>query len=338
MSKDQYFVTTEMPGITPDRIFGSTPRPPHVISFDIGGTNTRLLNRDLGQVEQWPTPEDYDQSLDQLYQAVQKLGVVDAAGVAVAGVVEDGFLVMAGELEAHGWVGNDIQGDVADCVGTERRNVTVLNDCVAAGVAQQTHNASRSVFANANNGLVLTYSTGHGGTYFANEADGSTTLVALEPGHEPLWGEAKCGCGSAGHVESYIGGAGIARRFGKDPTDLEDWEWQSRVVPYMAAALAQLIGNLEKNPETRAPEVIYYFGSIAVKQPVVIPTLERLLGDYAQPPGRLFSSPAPKFEPAHYGEDGGLVGARFAAEQNLQSLRSDQNAATEDQILIINNG
>lgn len=276
---------------------------PLIVAVDNGGSNTRIEIRQgiTFRREAYPTPPDYA-------TAVEKIGATacllaggrkfNAAGFSLAGEVDGSRIVKAGQLQAYGWVGKQFKDDVAQALGLEAEAIDLKNDCVAAAKAQQVDNKK---VGGVERGYVESISTGVGGAAFQ-----SGKLIPDEPGHEFLKSGATCGCGQEGCVEAHISGSGISRKFGVHPKELPLERW-AEVVDDATKAHVQLLNRLKKRGFE--PEIIYLFGSMALKVPyLMLPGLSEGLRK-----NRHKLPYVPDVISATYRDDSPLVGAAEAA-------------------------
>lgn len=277
---------------------------PQILTFDNGGTKTRvaLMSGPLmvGEVLQYPTPHAYQQAMEQFTVARDKLmgkRGPDAVGFSIAGAVEAGRIVLAGQLQANGWVGKPFAQDVATALNVSEAQIALLNDCVAGANAERIARQPKEGDA----GAFLAISTGVGGAlYTANE------VYPDEPGHKFLRAGAICGCGEDGHLEAHVSGSGIERQFGRRGEDIPagDPIWQG-VKRDLADGLYMTLMRYEDELGL-AVGTIGFAGSVALGGPRILESLQKdLLG--------MLGERTPLIARAHYLDESGLYGAAFAA-------------------------
>lgn len=279
-----------------------------VLTIDNGGTNTRVARggEQLGRIEAYKTPRDYGQAIRNLAATAAVLldgKRPDAVGFSVAGKVEDGRIVSAGELQANGWTGRPFAEDVASELGVSPERVVLLNDCAAGANAERTARQPKD----GDTGAFMVLSTGFGGALYTRDE-----LIADEPGHYYLRDGAVCGDGQEGHIEAHIGGAGIARKYGVRGENIphDDPRWQEIKGDFhegMARTLTRY-----KNDYGRELQVVGFTGSVALGGPDMLGDLRRNLN------ARLGSN-APRIDEAVYRDESGLYGAAFAAYELLRT-------------------
>lgn len=285
---------------------------PVLVAIDNGATNTRILavhGEEVLGATNYPTPRSYEDAIEKISFASAVLldeKSPDGMGYAVAGDIQEGVIVGAGQLEEYGWVGHSLADDTAEIVGVEPARIEVMNDCVAAANAQRNANKQAK---ETDTGYVVTISTGFGGAGFKGDE-----LIPDEAGHYFLRDGAICGCGKVGCAEAHISGSGIERKFGIPAEDLPKELW-NQVLYDMGEAHAQLIERL-RSEKGLNPHTLYFFGSVALKQAAVLPAIASGL---RRNQNRLRNR-IPYLEEATYGDDSGLVGARYAALARAQAI------------------
>jgi polyphosphate glucokinase len=139
----------------------------HVLGIDIGGsgvkaapvdTSTGLLLAERRKLET-PQPATPDAVAAVVAQLVTDFGWTGAAGVTFPGVVVDGIVSTAANVD-HSWIGTDAAKAFGGATGL---TVTVLNDADAAGVAEMRFGAGKGERGTV---LMLTFGTGIGSALF----------------------------------------------------------------------------------------------------------------------------------------------------------------------------
>jgi polyphosphate glucokinase len=139
----------------------------HVLGIDIGGsgvkaapvdTSTGLLLAERHKLET-PQPATPDAVAGVVAQLVTDFGWTGAAGITFPGVVVDGIVNTAANVD-HSWIGTDAAKAFGGATGLA---VTVLNDADAAGVAEMRFGAGKGERGTV---LMLTFGTGIGSALF----------------------------------------------------------------------------------------------------------------------------------------------------------------------------
>jgi polyphosphate glucokinase len=141
----------------------------HVLGIDIGGTGIKAAPVDTATGEltaerqklATPHPATPDAVVDVVAQLVQAFDWTGPAGVTFPGVVVDGVIHTAANLD-HAWIGVDA---VKAFEAGTRLTPTVLNDADAAGVAEMRFGAGKGVGGTV---LLLTFGTGIGSALFTD--------------------------------------------------------------------------------------------------------------------------------------------------------------------------
>ncbi|MBB5785113.1 polyphosphate--glucose phosphotransferase [Nonomuraea jabiensis] len=153
----------------------------NVLGIDIGGSGIKGAPVDIeaGELVQerlripTPQPSKPDEVAEAVAEIVKHFGWSGPVGVTFPGVVKDGVVRTAANVD-HSWIGVD----AAKLFG----GATVLNDADAAGVAEVTYGHGRGQRGTV---LVLTFGTGIGSALFTD----GTLVPNTELGHLELRGK-----------------------------------------------------------------------------------------------------------------------------------------------------
>jgi polyphosphate glucokinase len=219
----------------------------HVLGIDIGGTGIKAAPVDTATGEltaerqklTTPHPATPDAVVDVVAQLVKAFHWTGPAGVTFPGVVVNGVIRTAANLD-HAWIGVDA---VKAFEASTKLPVTVLNDADAAGVAEMRFGAGKGVGGTV---LLLTFGTGIGSALFT---DG-----VLVPNTE------------FGHVE--IRGKDAERRaseLAREEHELSWGAWAGRVDEYLSHVEALL-----------SPGLIIIGGGVSRKADKFLPLLSGL--------------------------------------------------------------
>lgn len=137
---------------------------------DVGGSGVKggVVDLDTGQLigERFklptPQPATPEAVAKTVAAVVREFGWADGLGVTYPGVVTDGIVRTAANVD-KGWIGTDARKVISAELGGQ--SVTVLNDADAAGLAEEKFGAGRD-----NTGLIvlLTFGTGIGSAVIHN--------------------------------------------------------------------------------------------------------------------------------------------------------------------------
>jgi polyphosphate glucokinase len=218
-----------------------------VLGIDIGGSGIKAapVNTATGELTAerqklaTPHPSTPDAVVDVVAQLVRAFDWIGPAGVTFPGVVVDGVVRTAANVD-HAWIGTDA---VKAFEAGAKLTATVLNDADAAGVAEMRFGAGQGVGGTV---LLLTFGTGIGSALFT---DG-----VLVPNTE------------FGHLE--IRGKDAERRaseFAREEHDLSWGAWAGRVDEVLSHMEALL-----------SPRLIIIGGGVSRKADKFVPLLTGL--------------------------------------------------------------
>ncbi|MEV0077147.1 polyphosphate--glucose phosphotransferase [Nocardia neocaledoniensis] len=164
----------------------------HAFGIDIGGSGvkgaqvdlaTGLLTHDRIKIAT-PQPSTPDAVAGAVAELVAQAGWDGPVGLTMPCVVLDGHARTAANIDP-GWIGTDARALFAKALGG--REVTVLNDADAAGLAEDTYGAARELDGLT---LLLTFGTGIGsallynGTLVPNSELGHLVVEGAEAEHQ----------------------------------------------------------------------------------------------------------------------------------------------------------
>ena len=154
---------------------------------DVGGSGVKggIVDLDTGQLigERFklptPQPSTPESVAKTIAEVVEKVGWEGGLGVTYPGVVTDGIVQTAANVD-KGWIGTNAQEVIGAALGG--RKVTVLNDADAAGLAEEKFGAGKD-----NTGVIvlLTFGTGIGSAVIHN----GVLLPNTEFGHLEVGGK-----------------------------------------------------------------------------------------------------------------------------------------------------
>lgn len=271
----------------------------HIVGLDIGGTNCRVVAATEAGTElaRFVVPTNCNNPISTLaaintgmaqHSWPKKFSFTAAAG-AVAGNVQSGVLVDAGNLSA--WRGTDLAEAFRHLFGCP---AAVLNDCAAAALGEYAALQQPLVY--------VIWGTGVG----AAVINASGEVKPTELGHMviQLGSKHRCGCGGYGHLEALVGGGNLAVRFKLSRVqEMTDRQW-TKVLTEMAAGLRNISCG-----EIGLPIILG--GGVTHNQVARLPELQQLVASLAAP----VASPSLSFP--SFGEDSGLHGALEAARRLL---------------------
>jgi len=161
--------------------------PRRGFGVDVGGSGVKggIVDLDTGQLigERFklptPQPSTPDSVAKTIAEVVEKFGWEGGLGVTYPGVVTDGIVQTAANVD-KGWIGTNAQEVIGAALGG--RKITVLNDADAAGLAEEKFGAGKD-----NTGVIvlLTFGTGIGSAVIHN----GVLLPNTEFGHLEVGGK-----------------------------------------------------------------------------------------------------------------------------------------------------
>jgi predicted NBD/HSP70 family sugar kinase len=273
--------------------------------FDIGGTKIRIGSSSDGKTiaanKIIDTPQSYKEGLDVIRQVAQELlaGQFPAAiGGGVAGVFNRTKTTLLSSPHLTDWIQKPLHTDLArefECP------VFLENDAAIVGLGEATAGAGLGYHIVG----YITVSTGVGG---AKIVDGKIDPHSLgfEVGHqvvESTNGEICPGCNIPGHLEAYVSGSALEKRYGKPSSEIDDPEVWDNVCRYLAIGITNATVHW-------SPDIIVLGGG--VMQNVEIVNIERHLPQYINVYTEL-----PALSKATLGDMSGLHGALEFIQQKL---------------------
>ena len=178
----------------------------HALGVDVGGSGVKgaIVDLDTGQLVgerfrlETPQPATPKAVTTTVAAVVDHFGWTGPVGVTYPGVVVDGVVMTAANVDKS-WIGTNVAEQMGAALGG--RQVTVLNDADAAGLAEARYGAGRGV-----SGLIvlLTFGTGIGSAVLYNGV--------LLPNTE------------FGHIE--VGGKEAEHRAASSVKERKEWNYQ----------------------------------------------------------------------------------------------------------------
>lgn len=263
--------------------------------FDIGGTNIRLAvstdGETLAESKVIPTSADFDQGIQTIKQISNELSSGEKiTGVTggIAGVLDKDKTMLVASPHIRGWIQKPLKLELEkmfDC------QVFLENDANLNGLGEAVRGAG------AGKGIVafITLGTGVGGARIVKGKIDQNAL-GFEPGHQIIIPDGDpCECGGRGHLESYVAGLYLERKYHQKAEAITDPEIWDQVSRYLAIGLNNTIVHW-------SPDIIILGGSVSRSIPLekVKSHLGQLLTIFPQ---------APEIIPASLGDHAGLYGA-----------------------------
>jgi len=277
--------------------------------FDIGGTKVRYAVSKDGEAFEnpviVPSPgDDYEKAKKLFLDIKKELSNVTIRSVVagVAGPLSEDHSKLENSPHLKGWIGQPLKEELEKIFEAP---AYIENDAALVGLGEAVHGAGRGHEIVA----YLSISTGVGGSRLVR---GTIDLNALgfEPGHQIIDpdGTFSCpglGCNAPGHLEGYVSGRALEKRFGKKPALLEDPAVWDEAARWLAVGLNNTIVHW-------SPHVVVLGGSMMTGKPAIpLESIRR----YTKETVKIFSR-LPLIEKGTLGDLGGLYGAMEFAKQH----------------------
>ncbi|MEK7617322.1 MAG: ROK family protein [Patescibacteria group bacterium] len=263
--------------------------------FDIGGTKARFATssdgKNLSEPRIVPTPKDFQEGLQTIKQIADELSKgqkIEVISGGVAGPLSQDKSMLVSSPHIGGWINKPLKTELEKLFNAP---VHLEHDADLATLGEAVVGAGkgREIVT------YLTISTGVGGGRVVKGKIDENAL-GFEPGHQIIvpFGD-PCNCGGQGHLESYVSGSGLERKYGKKAEDLDDpYVWE-KVAEYLAMGLNNVT-------VFWSPDIIVLGGS--VMQSIQIETLRVKFKDILT----IFPTP-PVITLSNLGDSAGLYGA-----------------------------
>lgn len=263
--------------------------------FDIGGTNMRIAvssdGKTIGHAKTVPTPKDFEEGLNTIKQVADELASgqrIEAVAGGVAGPLDKDKTMLVSSPHVGGWVNRPLKTELEKLFNC---SVHLENDAALAGLGEAAHGAG------VNHKIVayLTISTGVGGGRVVNKKIDENSL-GFEPGHQIIVVDGQpCNCGGKGHLEAYVGGLYLQKKYGQKGEDIKDPNIWDQVAKYLAIGL--------NNVTTLwSPDIIVLGG--ALTQSIPFEKVKKYLQEFST-----ILPQIPEIKIATLGHEAGLHGA-----------------------------
>jgi len=263
------------------------------LTFDLGGTNTRVAEVDhgsLGTANKFLTPEDPEEGIAALIESAKKL----ANGRAVTGICGDVSGITKENTIYH--LPNLLRWDKAPLAERLREAfnapVTIFNDVELVGLGEYLYGAGKG----EGSMVYLSVSTGVGGALIKN-GEIERGEYNMEVGHQIIDGGRE--------LEELISGTAVEKKYGIHPSALTDKKALNELADTLATGLYNITLHL-------SPRCIVLGGAmIAGKNPIPIERTEETLKSMV---AKYYPS-APRIKKAMLGDQGGLYGGMGCLER-----------------------
>ena len=274
--------------------------------FDIGGTNTRIAlskdGRNINEPVIFPTPQDFAVGIEIMKGSAQKLlqgAKVSTVAGGIPGVLdrEKTGVIRAPNLKE--WAGKPLKREFETIFNAP---VFLENDNAFGGLGEAVYGAGKGSRIVA----YIAIGTGVGGARIV-KGKIDENLYGFEPGHQVICFDGEvCGCGGVGHLEAYISGIAIEKRYHKKPQEITDTAVWDETAKFLAYGLNNIIVHW-------SPNIIVLGGSMMKEVGIKIEKVEFYLKGIM----KIFPQ-LPVIKKSQLGDAAGLWGAlAYLTQKNL---------------------
>ncbi|MCE9642935.1 MAG: ROK family protein [Candidatus Andersenbacteria bacterium] len=265
------------------------------IAFDIGGTNTRIaISKDgktLNKPSIYPTPQDFDTGIQKFIETVKNISgnePITAIAGGIPGPMDPQKTMLLKAPNLKGWNNKPLKALLEKELQTQ---VFLENDTAMWGIGEATRGAGQGFAIMA----YVTVSTGVGGTRIVHEKI-DASAQGFEPGHQIIdLAGPECGCGGNGHLEAFISGTALQKKYGKAPKEIKDAQVWDETAKYLAIGLLN-------TAVFWSPHCIVLGGSIM--KDIDIDLVQTYMREYNH-----ILPTLPAIKKSTLGDEGGLIGA-----------------------------
>lgn len=207
------------------------------IVFDIGGTNTRIAGSTDGKTLSEPiiyeTPSLFSEGIEKFVATAEHLAEgkeIDAIAGGIAGPFNHEKSMLMNAPNLPDWNNKPLQQLLQEKLHAK---VSLENDTAMWGLGEAIHGSGKDKKIV----VYITVSTGVGGCRIVDQKIDQNAF-GFEPGHQiidprgPL-----CGCEGIGHLEAFISGSAMQRKFDMHPRNIVDPKIWNEAEKYLAIGL-----------------------------------------------------------------------------------------------------
>jgi predicted NBD/HSP70 family sugar kinase len=229
--------------------------------FDIGGTNMRIALSRTGQkideIKNITTPPSFEEGISKFKELGMELSrgeKIEGISGGIAGPLDKDKTMLIASPHIAGWVNKPLKLKLEEAIGA---SVKLENDSLLGGLGEAVYGAGKGKKIVA----YIALGTGVGGARFIDGEIDKNSL-GFEPGHQIIVPEGdSCNCGGRGHLESYVGGLNIEKRYQIKAEEISDPKVWDEIARYLAIGLNNTIVHW-------SPVTIVLGGSVARKIPL----------------------------------------------------------------------
>ena len=229
--------------------------------FDIGGTNIRIAVSGNGQkIDEFKnitTPPSFEEGISKVKKLIMELSrgeKIEAAAGGIAGALDKDKSMLIASPHIANWVNKPLKLKLEEAIGA---SVKLENDSLLGGLGEAVYGAGKGI----NIVAYIALGTGVGGARFVDGEIDENSLE-FEPGHQiiDLDGN-QCNCGGKGHLETYVGGFYLEKKYHKRAEEITDHKVWDEAAKYLAIGLNNTIVHW-------SPDIVILGGSVANKIPL----------------------------------------------------------------------
>lgn len=283
------------------------------IVFDIGGTNTRIASSKDGTTLEtpviYPTSQNFDEAMHIFITTVKDITNNEKITAIAGGIpgpmdIHKTMLLKAPNLKA--WNNKPLKNIFEKEL---QAPVFLENDTAMWGIGE----ASRGAGQGYKIMVYMTVSTGVGGTRIVN-GNIDVSAQGFEPGHQIINPNGpECGCGGHGHLEAFISGTAIQKKYGQPPKDIKNPEVWDELAENLAIGLLN-------TSVFWSPHCIVLGGSMM--RDIDITIVKKYMSEYNH-----ILPILPEVKKSQLGDEGGLLGALTLACYNIKHGSVDRRTS-----------
>ncbi|MDP3973231.1 MAG: ROK family protein [Candidatus Daviesbacteria bacterium] len=229
--------------------------------FDIGGTNIRIGvssdTQSLTTTKSVLTMQNFEEGIEAIKNIAQVLSggeQIQAVAGGIAGLLDKDKTMLIASAHISGWINKPLKNKLEEVFGVPTK---LENDSLLGGLGEAVYGAGRGT----NIVAYIAVGTGVGGARFVDGKIDQNSL-GFEPGHQiiDLDGN-ECNCGGKGHLETYVGGFYLEKKYHKRAEEITDHKVWDEAAKYLAIGLNNTIVHW-------SPDIVILGGSVANKIPL----------------------------------------------------------------------
>ena len=258
--------------------------------FEVGGTNTKIGFSENGEridySEIFLTPKDFGSFIDTLKEKSEGKDIKAISGGMPVVFDKNKLIIASAHLPE--WIGISAQSKLEEAFSVK---ITLDNETSVAALGEAIKGAGRNYSIVA----FITVGTGVGSSRIVDGKIDKKTL-GFESGHQIIVPEGEsCSCGGKGHLEAYVGGYYIEKKYGQKAQDIKDEKIWDGITRNLAMGLYNMSVHW-------SPEIIILGGHVS--QSINIEKLKKYLKEFST----IFPE-IPEIKFNELGDQSGLYGA-----------------------------